>query len=128
MPRKKKETVEAAREVLTEVPAPAEVLTEVPPILDETSSETVELLTEVPDEPIGTPLLEETEFSHTVIGNHFTGDFAPAPNPRQPRAVARQKVSGNQISLDSLTPKQKKALLGGFSKKTLSGRFGIKCN
>jgi len=110
------------------------VLTEVPPIETETVSETAELLTEVPEIPTDEVIVEnkvlveapkETLISEQ-LGNTFTGDFAPAPNPRAPRGTKREKVEKGEMDISSLTLKQKRALLGSFSKKTLRGRFGIK--
>ena len=129
MSRKKKEKVDVVEtpELLTATPEET-IITEVPPVIDETAAETAELLLEVPPVPVEEPLLEKyiNEAPVETISNTFSGEYAAAPNPRQPRAVPRPKFDSSSISLESLTPKQKKALLGGFSKKTLAGRFGIK--
>lgn len=132
-------------EALTEVPeliTAAEVLTEVPPLktTSEGAVKALEILLEIPDEPEGELLVEKVKTALKkpikkdvvepilvdTVSNSFSDEFAPLPQPRQPRGIPRQKSTDAPISLDSLSAKQRSALLGSFSKKSLAGRFGIK--
>jgi hypothetical protein len=93
-----------------------EILVE--PVVEEIDPD--EVLIEETVEPLPLPI---PHLPPAQISNSYEGEWAPPPNPRQPRGKRNKIREVSKLDLGDMSPSDRKSLLGNLSKRTLISRL-----